>query len=525
MERSAGSRTQDGYAAWPLSTSSAIHDQTLAVLLTRRDGRERAALVSPEDGDTIGYGALERRVLELAGRLASVGVGKGDRVALVLPNGPEFVQILFAITVLGAAAAPLNPAYTADEHGFYLDDLQPRLLVVPAGEMQAAREAAGGEVVVVEVLIGEHGAPGLSVDGRRVEEERPFDAGGADDIALLLHTSGTTSRPKQVPLLQRNLLASAQTIASHYALTPEDVSFVAMPLFHVHGLVASVLGALAGGGSAVVPRRLSPQRFWGQARTQAVTWFSAGPTLHQMILDKQGGEPAPPRLRFTRSCSSAMSPALMQRLEDVYGVPLLEAYGMTEASHQMASNPLPPGRREPGSVGIATGTEIRVVDKEGAEAPAGSAGEVVIRGAGVTPGYQNNPEANADAFRGGWFRTGDRGVIEDGYLYLQGRIKEMILRGGENISPYEIEDVLLAHPFVSDAVCYALPDELYGEEVAAAVVVSGQADERELRTYCRERLAAFKVPKTIRIVDEIPRTATGKLQRRRVAAMLDETER
>jgi acyl-CoA synthetase (AMP-forming)/AMP-acid ligase II len=217
-----------------------------------------------------------------------------------------------------------------------------------------------------------------------------------------------------------------------------------------------------------------------------------------------------------------MSPALMERLEVVYGVPLLEAYGMTEASHQMASNPLPPARREPGSVGVATGTEIRVVDGRGADVPAGTAGEVVIRGDGVTPGYLNNPEANAEAFRDGWFRTGDSGTLEDGYLRLQGRIKEMILRGGENISPYEIEDVLLAHPSVTDAVCYALPDELYGEEVGAAVVVTGTADEGALRSHCRERLAAFKVPKAIRIVDEIPRTATGKLQRRRVAAMLDE---
>jgi len=243
-----------------------------------------------------------------------------------------------------------------------------------------------------------------------------------------------------------------------------------------------------------------------------------------MILDKQGAETAPQTLRFARSCSSAMSPALMQRIEDVYGVPLLEAYGMTEASHQMSSNPLPPQPRLPGSVGVPTGAEIRVVDGQGLDVPAGSPGEVVIRGAGVTPGYLSNPAANAEAFRDGWFRTGDRGVLEDGYLRLEGRLKEMILRGGENISPYEIEDVLLAHPAVTDAVCFAVEDELYGEEVAAAVVVSAPAEERQLREHCRERLAAFKVPKTIRIVPEIPRTPTGKLQRRRVAALLEEAD-
>ncbi len=464
-------------------------------------------------------------MFQLAGRLCAVGVERGDRVAVVLPNGPEFVQVLLAITMLGAAAAPLNPAYTADEYSFYLGDLQPRLLLVLAGEMQAARDAAGPGVTIVDVVVSEQQPPGLAVDGREVEQERVFEPGVTDDIALLLHTSGTTSRPKQVPLLQRNLMASARTIAAHYALGPDDVSYVAMPLFHVHGLVASVFGAFAAGGSAIVPRRFSPQRFWGQARTHGVTWFSAGPTLHQMILDKQATEVAPATLRLTRSCSSAMSPALMQRLEDVYGVPLLEAYGMTEASHQMASNPLPPKRRVPGTVGVPTGTEMRVVDGEGAEVPAGGSGEVVIRGAAVTPGYLNNPEANVEAFRDGWFRTGDRGVLEGGYLRLQGRIKEMILRGGENISPYEIEDVLLEHPAVTDAVCFGVADELYGEEVAAAVVVSGAAEERGLREFCRERLAAFKVPKTIRIVPEIPRTPTGKLQRRRVAALLDEADR
>jgi acyl-CoA synthetase (AMP-forming)/AMP-acid ligase II len=497
---------------------------TLSVLFSAERTAQDVALVAPEDGRAITFGELERVVGELAGRLRAIGVERGDRVALVLPNGPEFVQLLLAITSLGAAAAPLNPAYTVDEHSFYLADLDPRALLVPAGDMRAAREAAGAAVRVVDVLAGDGGRPGLAVGGRPVEREEPFDAGNADDVALLLHTSGTTSRPKQVPLLQRNLVASARTIAAHYRLGRDDVSYVAMPLFHVHGLVASVFGAFAGGGSAVVPGRFSPRRFWAQASEHRVTWFSAGPTLHQMILDKQAGEAAPAALRFARSCSSAMSPALMQRIEDVYGVPLLEAYGMTEASHQMSSNPLPPDPRPAGSVGVPTGTEIRVVDADGADVPAGASGEVVIRGPGVTPGYLNNPEANADAFRDGWFRTGDRGAFEDGYLRLQGRIKEMILRGGENISPYEIEDVLLAHPAVSDAVCFAVEDELYGEEVAAAVVATGGVDEGALRDHCRERLAPFKVPKTIRIVPQIPRTATGKLQRRRVGALLAEAD-
>lgn len=498
------------------------HEQgeRLAVLL-ESGAPEQAALLAPEDGDPITYATLARRVQTLAGRLATAGVRRGDRVALVLPNGPEIVQLLLAVTALGAAAAPLNPGYTQDEHVFYLGDVQPRILLLPAGEFAAARAAAKG-ITIVDVAGSEGELPGLSVDGAEVTGEARFEPGRPGDIALLLHTSGTTSRPKQVPLLQRNLMASARTIAAHYRLDSGDVSFCVMPLFHIHGLVASTFSALAAGGTVVVPRRFSPRRFWQQAREAGVTWFSAGPTLHQMILEKADDEGAPQTLRFVRSCSSALSPALMTRAEQAYGAPMLEAYGMTEASHQMASNPLPPAARIAGSVGIATGTEIGVIDRERNLLPEGSYGEVVIRGPGVTPGYLNNPEANADSFFDGWFRTGDRGVVENGYLRLEGRLKEMILRGGENISPAEIEDVLLSHPAVTDAVCFGVEDEKYGEEVAAAVSLSGEADEAALLAYCRERLAAFKVPRVIHTLEAIPRTPTGKLQRRRAAAFIEE---
>jgi acyl-CoA synthetase (AMP-forming)/AMP-acid ligase II len=481
------------------------------------------AVVSPEGGGELRLDELESAAVALAGRLRSIGVERGDRVALVLPNGPEFLIVLLAIVLLGAAAAPLNPAYTRDEYSFYLGDLDPRVLLVPAGDSDAARQAAAATTQIVEVVAGSDLRPALSVQGRSVESEQPFEHGEPDDIALLLHTSGTTSRPKQVPLLQRNLMTSAHTIAAHYRLDERDVSYVAMPLFHVHGLVASCLAALIAGGSTVIPRRLTGRAFWSQTKEHNVTWYSAGPTLHKMLLDKRGSERPAGTLRFTRSCSSAMPVALMAQIEEAFGVPLLEAYGMTEASHQMASNPLPPERRVPGTVGVATGTEIRVLDSRGAPVADGGSGEVAIRGPGVTPGYLNNPSANRAAFRDGWFRTGDQGVLQDGYLRLEGRIKEMILRGGENISPYEIEEVLLSHPDVSDAVCFGVADELYGERVAAAVVVSGGSDERALRDHCRERLAAYKVPEELRLLAEIPRTPTGKLQRKRIAALLAET--
>ena len=476
------------------------------------------AIVCPEDGSSRSYGELADVVTRQAGLLSAAGVERGDRVALVLPNGPEIVETLFALALLGAAAAPLNPAYTVDEYAFYLEDLDPRLLLVQAGEGANVRRA-GSSLRIAELEPVPSGTSRIRLDGSEVSPSDRFESASPDDIALLLHTSGTTSRPKQVPLRQHNLVYSGRAIADCYGLGPDDVSYCSMPLFHVHGIVASTLAAFAAGGTVVVPRRYTSRGFWSQAREHAITWVSAGPTTHQMALDARDGDP-PPSLRFVRSCSSPLSPELMQRAEGAYGVPVVEAYGMTEASHQMASNPLPPQRRIPGSVGISAGAEISILNAEGGTVPPGEAGEVAVRGPGVTSGYLNNPEANASSFVNGWFRTGDRGVLDDGYLYLQGRLKEMILRGGENISPYEIEDVLQAHPAVADAVCFAIDDPKYGEVVGAAVALKADAEVRELTDHCRASLAGFKVPTVIHVLDEIPRTPTGKVQRRRMAAFV-----
>jgi acyl-CoA synthetase (AMP-forming)/AMP-acid ligase II len=378
---------------------------------------------------------------------------------------------------------------------------------VPAGDAAAARAAAGPGTRVVE-------AAGAEIDGAR---EGSYERAEPDDIALLLHTSGTTSRPKQVPLRHRNLMASARGIAEFYELTAADVSFCMMPLFHVHGLVASTFAAMAAGGAVVTPRRLVPRRMWGQLDEHAVTWVSAGPTLHSMALDRRDDGPPPRTLRFVRSCSSALSPALLERCEAAYGAPMLEAYGMTEASHQMTSNPLPPRGHIAGSVGVSAGAEVRIVDEHGNDV---EVGEVAIRGPGVMSGYLANDAANATAFFDGWFRTGDRGRLREGYLHLEGRLKELIIRGGENISPGEIEDALRSHPAVVDAVAFGIASEKYGEEVGAAVALSDDADTAALQAHCRERLAAFKVPAQIFVLGEIPRTATGKLQRRRIAERL-----
>ena len=481
----------------------------------------RPALIVPDTGEVISYAQAAGHVEALAQRLAGLGVRRGDRVALSLPNGPDVVLLLLAITALGAAAAPLNPAYTEPEYGFYLTDIAPRLLLIPAsGAAAASAAAAAAGTTTIGVQASAGGPPELLGSTGPTAQQSSFEPGEPDDVALVLHTSGTTSRPKQVPLRQRNLMASARTIGAHYRLSQDDVSFCVMPLFHIHGLVASTFAALGAGGAVITPRRFTPHRFWPQAREHGATWLSAGPTLHQMILDRADGDGPPVTLRFVRSCSSALSAELAERAEQVYGAPILEAYGMTEASHQMSSNPLPPGPRLVGSVGVPTGTQIRIADKSGTFLPDGTAGEVVIRGPGIMSGYVNNPAATAEAFFGDWFRTGDRGVFRDGYLFLEGRIKEMIIRGGENIAPAEIEQVLLSHPAVRDAVCFGIPDEKYGELVGAAVTLAAEAEVSDLTAHCRERLAAFKVPARIDVLAEIPRTATGKVQRRRVAEVV-----
>src|SRR6185295_5301897 len=383
------------------------------------------------------------------------------------------------------------------------------------------RRAAGDGVPILTIDMDASGTVSLAgVTGRR-----PVPPPTMDDVALVLHTSGSTGKPKRVPLAHANLSISAGNVARCYGLGPDDVAMCVMPLFHVHGLVASTLATLATGGTVVVPAKFSPLSFWRVARDHGVTWYSAVPALHQLLLAR-AADPTDPsrrpagteRLRFIRSCSASLPPRVMHALETAFGAPVLEAYGMTEAAHQMTSNPLPPATRKAGSVGCGTDVRISIIGANGQHCAAGQRGEVVIQGPNVIRSYENNPEANASSFVDGWFRTGDRGYLDhDGYLWLVARIKELINRGGEKISPREIDEVLLAHPAVAEAVCFGVPHGTWGEEVAAAVVLRAAAKEAELLEYCRERLADYKRPKQIHIAEAIPRTATGKIQRGVVA--------
>jgi acyl-CoA synthetase (AMP-forming)/AMP-acid ligase II/acyl carrier protein len=474
-----------------------------------------ATALAWSEGGRLTYLELRDLAARTLAALTAAGAGRKDRVAMVLPNGPLMAGAFVAVAS-GATSAPLNPAYGADEFDFHLTDLNAKALLILAGMPSAARDVATARgIPLIELQPDKPGGAALfTLETSLRADARLVGSVDEDDVALVLHTSGTTSRPKIVPLTQANIWISAQNIANFLELSATDRCLNVMPLFHIHGLVGALMSSLVAGASVYCTEGFSAPRFSSQLRESGATWYTAVPTMHQAILAQ---EPAfvGHSLRFIRSCSSALPPQVMTDLEERFGVPVVEAYGMTEASHQMACNPLPPRTRKPGSVGIASGLEVAILDQTGS--PDGRTGEICIRGASVTHGYENNPDANAQSFTAEhWFRTGDQGYLDDdGYLFITGRIKEIINRGGEKISPREIDEVLLDHPAVAQAVAFAAPHPTLGEDIAAAVVLrSGHTtSENELRTYASTRLAHFKVPRHVLFVPEIPKGPTGKLQR------------
>ncbi|WP_224369161.1 acyl--CoA ligase [Hyalangium versicolor] len=495
-------------------------EDTIAGLMEQ--GAEDDVAIGAPGRVELSHGGLRRLARSTVAALNGMGIGRGDRVALVLPNGPEMATAFLCIAC-GATTAPLNPAYQAQEFEFYLTDLNARVLVVQEGMESPARAVAAARGIPVVELVPESQGPSGSFTLRpeRPLSGTPARAGLAapEDVALVLHTSGTTSRPKLVPLSHLNLTASAGHIGRTLQLGRGDVCLNIMPLFHIHGLIAAVLASIAAGGSVVCTPGFNALKFFSWFEEIRPTWYTAVPTMHQAILGRAGRNADSlrgGRLRFIRSSSASLPPQVMEALEQTFGVPVIESYGMTEASHQMASNPLPPRPRYAGSVGIAAGPEVGIMDEQGHLLPPGAVGEVVIRGRNVTVGYENNPEANAKAFTHGWFHTGDQGTLDEaGFLRLTGRLKEIINRGGEKISPLEVDTVLMDHPAVQQVVTFAMPHSKLGEDVAAAVVLrEGMTiGERELREFAATRLADFKVPRQIVFLTEIPKGPTGKLQR------------
>ncbi|MDF5712106.1 MAG: acyl--CoA ligase [Nostoc sp. S4] len=503
------------------------------------------ALVTPE-GRSLTYKQLRENVTGLVSQLHSFGLQKSDRIAIAMTNGSP-MAITFLAAALSGIAAPLNPKYKQEEFAFYYADTQAKALITLSEEPEAAITALTPDMMLINAKVNTDGT--LSFELATGEEDGRIKGWGdgekeellapssphlptspplppfSDDIAMILHTSGTTSRPKRVPIRHRNLIASANNIIGAYSLTAADTTLCLMPLFHVHGLVGCLLATLGSGGTLVCPNGFNALEFWKLVETYKPTWYSAAPTMHQTILARASRNTEivkANRFRFIRSSSASLPPIIIEQLEATLNAPVVESYSMTEASHLMTTNPLPPKVRKPGTVGYGFGVEVGIMDSEGNLLPQGSLGEVVVKAPNVIDGYENNPEANATAFVNGWFRTGDQGTLdENGYLRLTGRIKELINRGGEKISPLEVDDILLRHPAVAEALAFAVPHKSLGEDIHAAVVLKAEASEKELLAHCLSMLANFKVPKQIHILEQLPRGATGKLQRLAMAKLLE----
>ena len=513
-------------------TSAAKSSPSIGRFVFDRASRAPDAVAVCAPGrDPLLFGQLKRHIVAVSAALSARGIGRNDRVALALSNGPEAATAFLAVTC-GAACAPLNPEQTAEEFEFILKELRPRALMVAAhGSSSASEVARRLDIEVIEIDVDDHSPAGVFRLRGAVEhpsdEAIPLTSG--DDVALVLSTSGTTSRPKRVPLTHANLCASAANIARSLRLTPDDRCLNVLPLFHIHGLVAALLASLSAGGSIACTPGVARGSFFKWMDELHPTWYTAVPTVHQAIVDAAGAHRDVIRrhpLRFIRSSSAALPASLSDALEQCFNAPVIQAYGMTEASHQIASNPLPPGQRKPKSVGLAAGPDVAVMDDAGRMVPVGETGEIVIRGDNVTRGYLDAPEANASAFVAGWFRTGDRGFIDaEGYVHLTGRLKEMINRGGEKVLPQEVDEVLMEHAAVHQAVTFRVPHPTLGEDVAAAVVLKpgAAAATEDIRSFLFGRLAEFKIPTQVVIVARIPTGATGKVERLRLASALAES--
>jgi acyl-CoA synthetase (AMP-forming)/AMP-acid ligase II len=489
-----------------------------------------AVAISTVDGMTLTWRQLASLLGAAARDWRKFGIGPTDVVATSTSTVVSATPAVFLSVAAASGCIPLKSDYRLRECVEHMRRERTRALVVFGAEESNAVEAARSLGLLVIRLSPEAVMSGRWVgqaEGGGVSPSQAYVPPAANNVALVLHTSGTTGRPKVVLLTQGNLVASARQIAATLKLTPCDRCLNLMPLFHIHGLIGALLSSVAAGATFVTTPALEPAAFGRWLVDSEATWYTAVPTMHQAIVAAMRNTklPGPTKLRFVRSSSAPLPPHMASELEALFGVPVLQAYGMTEASHQIACNPLPPGRRKLGSVGLPTGTEIRIVGERGRLLSPGERGEVCIAGPGVFGGYADDAEANRTSFIDGFFRTGDEGhVDEDGYLFLTGRLKEMINRGGETIAPAEIDMVLLEHPSVAQAVCFAVPHPTLGEDIAAAVVAKAGAelDGVALQDFVADRVASHKIPQKIVVMAALPKGLTGKVVRREVAAQLAE---
>ena len=480
------------------------------------DQNDNNVALTSENSPPLLYKDLKSFVNKIASQLAGNGISNKDRAAIVLPNGP-FMASSFLTLSSYMSAAPLNPSYKTNEYEFYLKDLNPKIVIVePNSSNEVVGVAKNLNIPVCEIKIKKDDPSGLF---NLFDIESEYQLPEENDEGLVLHTSGTTSRPKIVPLTNKNIYSSAENISKSLNLSEADHCLNIMPLFHIHGLIAILAASIRSGASVCASNGFNALKFLELAKSEKITWYSGVPTMHQAILlraEKNLELAKNLNLRLIRSSSASLPPAVFEKLNNVFGCSVIEAYGMTEATHQMTSNPLPPKKQKPGFVGIPAGPEVCIMDEKDKILDQGETGEVCIKGDNVTLGYDNNPEANKNSFTNGWFRTGDQGYFDqNGYLKISGRLKEIINKGGEKISPLEVDNVLMDHPLIEQAVCFGYEDKMLGEDIAAAIIVKEgkNCSETDVKTYAQEKLAKFKIPKKIFFVNEIPKGATGKLQR------------
>ena len=480
------------------------------------DQNDNNVALTSENSPPLLYKDLKSFVNKIASQLAGNGISNKDRAAIVLPNGPFMASSFLAISSY-MSAAPLNPSYKTNEYEFYLKDLNPKIVIVePNSSNEVVGVAKNLNIPVCEMKIKKDDPSGLF---NLFDIESEYQLPEENDEGLVLHTSGTTSRPKIVPLTNKNIYSSTENISKSLNLSEADHCLNIMPLFHIHGLIAILAASIRSGASICASNGFNALKFLELAKSEKITWYSGVPTMHQAILlraEKNLELAKNLNLRLIRSSSASLPPAVFEKLNNVFGCSVIEAYGMTEATHQMTSNPLPPKKQKPGFVGIPAGPEVCIMDEKDKILDQGETGEVCIKGDNVTLGYDNNPEANKNSFTNGWFRTGDQGYFDqNGYLKISGRLKEIINKGGEKISPLEVDNVLMDHPLIEQAVCFGYEDKMLGEDIAAAIIVKEgkNCSETDVKTYAQEKLAKFKIPKKIFFVNEIPKGATGKLQR------------
>jgi acyl-CoA synthetase (AMP-forming)/AMP-acid ligase II len=494
--------------------------------LVEQRGRENANAVfisTPDQRTALTFGAYRDSVLDLAVLLNKKGLKPGGRVAVVLANGLNPAIAILAVIAASGVAVPINPRLTEREIAGVLSH---------SGAGLVLSDQSQSERLPTTFRNGEHctlasheaGNPYRLFNPEGFSLSENIDVSDSlptwDDPALILYTSGTTGQPKGVVLTHGNLLVNAQYVSTAHRLTSDDRSLCVLPLFHINGFVVTLLAPLLSGGSVIMPQRFQAEQFWQWVHDFQATWFSAVPTIFSILLSHQ----EPPRdfpvsLRFARSASAPLPVAVLEEFEQRHRIPVIETYGISEAACQVTANPLPPLQRKPGSAGVPVGNELRVVDEQERPVLPGDVGEVIIRGINVFGGYLDNPAADHEALRNGWFHSGDLGFLDqDGYLFLTGRKKEQINRSGEKISPREVEEIIHRLPEVESVGVVGIPHQLYGEEVAAFITLRpGRSLEPErIREYCREYLAGFKVPREILFVDELPKGPSGKIQRRRL---------